>query len=349
MQGKLIASYRRELSALDDLQCAGTVTYTLTQEADAFVITVQRDGARAAACMLCEIEEERAGMLTRFLYENAVEPAHTSAVLHDRPEAAGQKQREALRLPRTSAVVALFAFSSRMDRDSMRLFARTHGDEVRAAAIASTGQEVLELLHGGLRPQVLVLDALLTKPSVTQVLQEISTMQPDPEPAVLVLVPVPEETAARKALGLFAQYRIMLRPYGMKNLFDEIYRMGTTDDEHRLYHLRRCCEDVLDDFGAQSTLNGYRYAERMLLYALYAERPQKIGDLQQYVASEENIEIGTVTSALNRMSAGMSKRGAEPYRGLCLRCGRPENGVLSNGQLFEGLLKELRRRLEPTV
>lgn len=349
MQGKLIASYRRELSALDDLQCAGTVTYTLTQEADAFVITVQRDGARAAACMLCEIEEERAGMLTRFLYENAVEPAQISAVLHDRPEAAGQKQREALRLPRTSAVVALFAFSSRMDRDSMRLFARTHGDEVRAAAIASTGQEILELLHGGLRPQVLVLDALLTKPSVTQVLQEISTMQLDPEPAVLVLVPVPEETAARKALGLFAQYRIMLRPYGMKNLFDEIYRMGTTDDEHRLYHLRRCCEDVLDDFGAQSTLNGYRYAERMLLYALYAERPQKIGDLQQYVASEENIEIGTVTSALNRMSAGMSKRGAEPYRGLCLRCGRPENGVLSNGQLFEGLLKELRRRLEPTV
>lgn len=164
-----------------------------------------------------------------------------------------------------------------------------------------------------------------------------------------MLVPVPEETAARKALGLFAQYRIMLRPYGMKNLFDEIYRMGTTDDEHRLYHLRRCCEDVLDDFGARPTLNGYRYAERMLLYALYAERPQKIGDLQQYVASEENIEIGTVTSALNRMSAGMSKRGAEPYRGLCLRCGRPENGVLSNGQLFEGLLKELRRRLEPTV
>ena len=238
MEGKLIASYRRELSALDDLQCAGTVTYTLTQEADAFVITVQRDGARAAACMLCEIEEERAGMLTRFLYENAVEPAHTSAVLHDlcgsrwadmavllhdRPEAAGQsRERGAQAAPdlrRGGTVCVQLPHGSRFHA-AVR---PDHGDEVRAAAIASTGQEVLELLHGGLRPQVLVLDALLTKPSVTQILQEISTMQPDPEPAVLVLVPVPEETAARKALGLFAQYRIMLRPYGMKNLFDEIY------------------------------------------------------------------------------------------------------------------------------
>ena len=137
-------------------------------------------------------------------------------------KAAGQ-----VKLPETPAVVALFAFGSRLDRDTMQLFARTHSEEVRAAAIASTGQEVLELLHGGLRPQVLVLDALLTKPAVTQVLQEIGKMDLKPEPAVLVLVPVPEETAARRALGLFSRYEIMLRPYGMKNLFDEIYRVGT--------------------------------------------------------------------------------------------------------------------------
>lgn len=111
-------------------------------------------------------------------------------------KAAGQAK-----LPETPAVVALFAFGSRLDRDTMQLFARTHSEEVRAAAIASTGQEVLELLHGGLRPQVLVLDALLTKPAVTQVLQEIGKMDLKPQPAVLVLVPVPEETAARRALG----------------------------------------------------------------------------------------------------------------------------------------------------
>ena len=53
-------------------------------------------------------------------------------------KAAGQAK-----LPETPAVVALFAFGSRLDRDTMQLFARTHSEEVRAAAIASTGQEVL--------------------------------------------------------------------------------------------------------------------------------------------------------------------------------------------------------------
>lgn len=32
MEAKPIASYRREFSALADLQCAGTVTYTLLRE-----------------------------------------------------------------------------------------------------------------------------------------------------------------------------------------------------------------------------------------------------------------------------------------------------------------------------
>lgn len=43
MDTQRIASYRREFSALADLQAAGTVTYSLLREADAFVICVQRD------------------------------------------------------------------------------------------------------------------------------------------------------------------------------------------------------------------------------------------------------------------------------------------------------------------
>ena len=75
MDTQRIASYRREFSALADLQAAGTVTYSLLREADAFVICVQRDEEPPVERMLCDTEEERAGMLTRFLYENAVAKA----------------------------------------------------------------------------------------------------------------------------------------------------------------------------------------------------------------------------------------------------------------------------------
>ena len=268
------------------------------------------------------------------------------AAVKDRLDLVMEINHAAAAMPALQPVVALFAFSSKLDRDTMQLFAQTHREEVRAAAITATGQEVLEQLHGGIRPQVLVLDALLTKPSITQLLQEINTMHLDPEPAILVLVPVPEEIAARRALGLFSQYQIMLRPYGMKSLFDEIYRMGAPEKEHQLYHLRRCCDTLLDELGAPTTMNGYHYAERMLLYALYAERTQPIGKLQQYVAGEEGVEVGTVTSALNRLSQGMARRATPAYRALCLRCGRKENGVMSIGQLFDGMLHTLRDRLE---
>ena len=65
MDTQRIASYRREFSALADLQAAGTVTYSLLREADAFVICVQRDEEPPVERMLCDTEEERAGMLTR--------------------------------------------------------------------------------------------------------------------------------------------------------------------------------------------------------------------------------------------------------------------------------------------
>ena len=72
MDTQRIASYRREFSALADLQAAGTVTYS-----------VQRDEEPPVERMLCDTEEERAGMLTRFLYENAVEPDQMPAILRD--------------------------------------------------------------------------------------------------------------------------------------------------------------------------------------------------------------------------------------------------------------------------
>lgn len=83
MQAERIASYRREFSALAELQDAGAVTYSLLRGADSFCICVQQDGAQPVMRTLRGTGEERARTLIRFLYENAVEPAQVPAVLQD--------------------------------------------------------------------------------------------------------------------------------------------------------------------------------------------------------------------------------------------------------------------------
>lgn len=77
-----IASYQRQLSDLADLQKAAVVTYALLREPDAYCIQVQQ-AATVVQCMLCETGEERAHMLTRFLYENAVAPVQVPEILYD--------------------------------------------------------------------------------------------------------------------------------------------------------------------------------------------------------------------------------------------------------------------------
>ena len=54
-------------------------------------------------------------------------------------------------------VTALFADSDAAQRKMIRLYAETN-DAIEASAIIDSGAEVLHMLQGGLRPEVLVLD-----------------------------------------------------------------------------------------------------------------------------------------------------------------------------------------------
>lgn len=60
-------------------------------------------------------------------------------------------------------VTALFADSDAAQRKMIRLYAETN-DAIEASAIIDSGAEVLHMLQGGLRPEVLVLDSVLVIP-----------------------------------------------------------------------------------------------------------------------------------------------------------------------------------------
>ena len=57
-------------------------------------------------------------------------------------------------------VTALFADSDAAQRKMIRLYAETN-DAIEASAIIDSGAEVLHMLQGGLRPEVLVLDSVI--------------------------------------------------------------------------------------------------------------------------------------------------------------------------------------------
>lgn len=62
-------------------------------------------------------------------------------------------------------VTALFADSDAAQRKMIRLYAETN-DAIEASAIIDSGAEVLHMLQGGLRPEVLVLDSVLSDTTI---------------------------------------------------------------------------------------------------------------------------------------------------------------------------------------
>ena len=125
-------------------------------------------------------------------------------------------------LTQKNTVVAVFVTDARMERDCIRLYAQTH-PEVRAAAVLPGGRELLQQLHRGLSPQVLVLDVLLADMGIFSLIEAVHELHLDPEPVILLTAPVPEQTAARRAMQVFGDCQILLKPYRLKELFDQVY------------------------------------------------------------------------------------------------------------------------------
>lgn len=82
-------------------------------------------------------------------------------------------------------VTALFADSDAAQRKMIRLYAETN-DAIEASAIIDSGAEVLHMLQGGLRPEVLVLDSVLSDTTIFPLLRSIRQQQIEYEPHIIV-------------------------------------------------------------------------------------------------------------------------------------------------------------------
>lgn len=247
-------------------------------------------------------------------------------------------------LTQKNTVVAVFVTDARMERDCIRLYAQTHS-EVCAAAVLPGGRELLQQLHRGLSPQVLVLDVLLADMGIFSLIEAVHELHLDPEPVILLTAPVPEQTAARRAMQVFGDCQILLKPYRLKELFDQVYLLGAGADQYRLYRARGFCRRCLQQMHADPAMSGCDYLEQMLLCAYTAERPYTGAALYQMVAQENDTQEASVAAAVMRLSRKMWQQATPLYRSLCLRCGLPADAVLPNGKLLKGMLELLRQEI----
>lgn len=234
-------------------------------------------------------------------------------------------------------VRALFAETAPMFRDCIRMYARMQTD-VQATVVAD-GSALLRALRGGAAPQVLVLDVLM--PGLEETRRALAALPLQPAPQLLLIAPLPEHPAARRALHGMGAENVLTRPFTMAELFERVYALGADGTAVWEYRVRSRCAGLLHDMRADPALSGTHYIKRMVQYALLAERRPALGELYELAAAEQQVDLRAVTAAVDRASRAMWRQGTRQYRALCVRCGLPPNARLSNGRLVMALIETI--------
>ena len=149
-------------------------------------------------------------------------------------------------------VTALFADSDAAQRKMIRLYAETN-DAIEASAIIDSGAEVLHMLQGGLRPEVLVLDSVLSDTTIFPLLRSIRQQQIEYEPHIIVTLMPSAAPQIEKILTLGAECTIF-KPYSLPELFDTVYQTAASGPRLNRYLVHESVTAQLRTLGCYKNL-----------------------------------------------------------------------------------------------
>ena len=199
-------------------------------------------------------------------------------------------------------VTALFADSDAAQRKMIRLYAETN-DAIEASAIIDSGAEVLHMLQGGLRPEVLVLDSVLSDTTIFPLLRSIRQQQIEYEPHIIVTLMPSAAPQIEKILTLGAECTIF-KPYSLPELFDTVY---------------------------QTAASGPRLNRYLVHESVTAQLCTKAGE-------PFGVNGPAVRSALERLNARLYKSNTPAYQMLCERNGKTPQERLTVSELLEAVI-----------
>lgn len=164
-------------------------------------------------------------------------------------------------------VTALFADSDAAQRKMIRLYAET-SDAIEASAIIDSGAEVLHMLQGGLRPEVLVLDSVLSDTTIFPLLRSIRQQQIEYEPHIIVTLMPSAAPQIEKILTLGAECTIF-KPYSLPELFDTVYQTAASGPRLNRYLVHESVTAQLRTLGCYKNLAyGINYLQEAVYIAV---------------------------------------------------------------------------------
>lgn len=98
-------------------------------------------------------------------------------------------------------------------------------EDMQVMGVANHGEEVIQFLQNGLRPDVLLLDIIMPHLDGIGVLEQIKQSELTPMPKIIMLTAFGHESITQKAVQLGASY-YMLKPFDMDVLVNRIRQLS---------------------------------------------------------------------------------------------------------------------------
>lgn len=239
-------------------------------------------------------------------------------------------------------VTALFADSDVAQRKMIRLYAETN-DAIEASAIIDSGAEVLHMLQGGLRPEVLVLDSVLSDTTIFPLLRSIRQQQIEYEPHIIVTLMPSAAPQIEKILTLGAECTIF-KPYSLPELFDTVYQTAASGPRLNRYLVHESVTAQLRTLGCYKNLAyGINYLQEAVYIAVCDRQACSLGELCTKAGEPFGVNGPAVRSALERLNARLYKSNTPAYQMLCERNGKTPQDRLTVSELLEAVKQRIFR------
>lgn len=243
-------------------------------------------------------------------------------------------------------VTALIAESDSTTRRAIQIFAETH-TEVQLCAVVATGQEMLDSLEQGMRPEVLVVDALLRDINVYSMIRRLNGIAPDYHPCILVTLVGAAASQNEKLLTTGANCTIF-KPCRIPDLFDAICTNGACGDRLTAYCVRKSLYDLLGRMHCRNHGFGVNYLEAAIARVILNEDRERytLSQLCALVGEQFQVDGGAVRSALERFNRSLYQSDPEAYARLSRLKGIDDGSRMTVSELLDAMTISVRTELD---